>query len=250
MSLSDAAGTGDFDLRGLIDNSLLEWEDHVAAVAIAGGCNWRCPYCHSWRYVTGVADLEPIDPEKLFSLLDRQAGWIDGVVISGGEPTLQPGLAEMARRIKDKGVKVKLHSNGSRPKVLRDLLTKDLLDCLALDYKAPLDERLFAAVGIIQDPAVVEAVRESFDLARNSAVDREYHTTLAPRFIGPEMLGEMAERLKGDGIWFLQQFESGDCLAPEAAGQRRYDGRELDELEKLARERHGRVVMKRGKPTR
>ena len=251
MSVSGSAPEpGGFDLRGLLENSLLEWEDHLAAVAVAGGCNWRCPYCHSWRYVIGLADINPIGIGEMFSLLERQKGWIDGVVISGGEPTLQPGLAEVARRIKDGGVKIKLHTNGSRPWVLRDLLVENLIDCLALDYKAPLDERLFAVAGIAPDPAVLAAVKESFGLIRSSGVDREYHTTLAPSFIGPEALAEMAVSLEGDGTWFLQQFENIDCLAPKTAGQRRYDGGELDDLERLARECHGRVVIKRGKPAR
>ena len=238
-----------FDLRGLLENSLLEWEDRIVAVAIAGGCNWRCPYCHSWRYVTGVADLEPIDPERLFALLERQHGWIDGVVVSGGEPTLQPGLMDLIRRIRDKGVKVKLHSNGSRPEVLRELLSSNVLDCLALDYKAPLDERLFAVAGIDPEAGVIEAVRESFALARQTDIAREYHTTLAPGIINLDVLAEMASSLEGDGVWFLQQFEPGDCLDPKKAGQKRFNGHELDEMELLARERHGRINMKRGKQT-
>lgn len=240
-------GKAAFDMRGLIVNSLLEWEDNLAAVAIAGGCNWRCPYCHSWRYVTGLDALPGRNPEDLFDLLKSQEGWIDGVVFSGGEPTLQPGLEEVIRRVKKTGVKVKLHTNGSRPRVVRSLLDGNLLDCLALDFKAPLDDRLFAAAGVAPDPALLEAVRESFRLAKEAAVDREYHTTLCPRFIDTDVLAEMAAFLDRDGTWFLQQFENGDCLDPDGAGGRRFTGKELDDIERLARERHGKVVMHRGK---
>ncbi len=242
-----AADSNAFDVRGLLENSLLEWENNIVAVAIAGGCNFRCPFCHSWRYVTGLKDIEALGTEKLFEILERQKGWIDGVIVSGGEPTLQPGLVDFVQRIKEQGVKVKLHSNGSRPEVLQTLLESGSLDCLALDYKAPLDARLFPAVGIAEDAAVLAALRQSFAVARNFAVDREYHTTLWPVVISPETLTEMAGFLERDGTWFLQQFENSDCLDPETAGVRRFSSQELDAIETLCRDAHGNIVMKRGK---
>ncbi|MDR1613029.1 MAG: anaerobic ribonucleoside-triphosphate reductase activating protein [Planctomycetota bacterium] len=235
----------DFDLRGLIENSLLEWDDHVAAVAVAGGCDLRCPYCHSWRYVTGLADLGRLDPDDLLRLLARQRGWIDGVVFTGGEPTLQPGLRDLIAKTRDYGVRTKLHTNGTRPAVVGALLDEKLLDCLALDYKAPLDGRLFAASGGKAVPAAV--IRETFALARESGIDREYHTTLAPRFVDRATLGEMAEALEKGGTWFLQQFENGDVLDPALKGTKRYDNDELDALFAVAAAGRGRVVLKRGK---
>lgn len=240
---------GAFDLRGLIDTSLLEWEDHVAAVAIAGGCNLRCPFCHSWRYVTGLADLRPINPDVLFALLERQRGWIDGVVFSGGEPTLQPGLAAMIRRVRQYGPAVKLHSNGSRPEILGNLLREGLLDCLALDCKAPLEtSRFFAAAGVREDARLLDAVRESFRLAATASVGLEYHTTLVPGLVDADALRRMAEDLAPRGVWMLQQFENDDCLSHSLAGSRRYSGDELEALAETAREAWGgRVVLQKGK---
>lgn len=240
------SGDLDFDLRGFIENSLLEWENHVAAVAVAGGCNLRCPFCHSWRYVTGLADLERLDTGVIFDLLERQRGWIDGVVVTGGEPTLQPGLPALLRRIREYEVKTKLHSNGTRPEVLAALLEEGLVDCLALDYKAPADERLLSASGVA-DEGGLEAARRSFALAAASGIDREYHTTLIPKYVSPETLVEMGEALEPGGVWFLQQFENGDCLDSAMAMQARYDGAALDKLEAAARARHSAVIMKRGK---
>lgn len=231
-----------FDLRGLIANSLLEWEGKVSAVAVAGGCNWRCSYCHSWRYVTGVDDLEPIDPERLFALLRENEGWVDGVVFSGGEPTLQPGLAEMMRRTKEMGALVKLHTNGSRPEVIRSLLEEKLLDCLALDYKAPLDGRLALAAGVPLPEAGVAAVRESFSLAAGSGVEREYHTTLCPAFIDSRTLSEMGQALEPEGVWILQPYRPQDCLDSSKSGADTYSPAELEKLEEAARRHHGRVV--------
>lgn len=236
----------DFDLRGFIENSLLEWENHVAAVVIAGGCNLRCPYCHSWRYVTGLDELQRLDLDCVFNLLDRQRGWIDGVVFTGGEPTLQPGLQAMIRRCRDYEVRIKLHTNGTRPDTVKALLDENLLDCLAVDYKAPLDNRFFAAAGIQAGEKTLAAVTETFALAKRYGIDREYHSTLNPAFISPEALTDMAEQLDRDGLWILQQYEPDDCLNPAAAGKNRYSGAELDALEETARRLHPQVQLKRG----
>lgn len=235
-----------FDMRGFIENSLLEWENRLSAVVIAGGCNLRCPYCHSWRYVTGLTDLEKLEPAVLFELLERQRGWIDGVVFTGGEPTLQPGLTELIRRTREYEVAIKLHTNGTRPHVLAGLLDEGLLDCLALDYKAPLDERLLTVSGS-REEGMPDAVKESFRLAASSGLEREYHTTLAPAFITADTFKAMGEGLEPGGLWILQQFENGDCLDPVLAGSVRFTGAELDIFEKTASELHDRVLLKRGK---
>lgn len=235
-----------FDLRGFIENSLLEWENNVSSVVIAGGCNFRCPFCHSWRYVTGLDGLAPLDPRVVFDLLERQRGWIDGVVFTGGEPTLQPGLEDMILRAREYEVRIKLHSNGSRPEVIRKLLEKDLLDCLALDFKAPTDGRLVAAADISEQPEVLEAVRESFRLAAESGIEREYHTTLVPKFIDLPTIGEMAAELEPEGLWILQQYENGDCLNSSLAGKERYDNAMLDAFLAAAKQGHGNAILKRG----
>jgi pyruvate formate lyase activating enzyme len=191
--------------------------------------------------------LEKLNPDVLFSLLERQKGWIDGVVFTGGEPTLQPGLADLIRRARDHGAAVKLHTNGCRPGVVAALLDEGLVDCLALDYKAPLDGRFFDAAGVAPDRAMLEAVRETFRLASGSNADCEYHTTLAPRFIDADSLSVMAERLEPGGLWILQQFENNDCLDQRLAGDKRYGDEELDALEAVAKSRHSRVLMKRGR---
>ncbi len=245
MRLDDGESAG-FDLRGFIGNSLLEWEGHVSAVVIAGGCNLRCPYCHSWRYVTGLDGLERLDPEIVFDLLARQKGWIDGVVFTGGEPTLQPGLAALIRRVRGYGAKVKLHTNGSRPEVVAALLDEGLLDCLALDCKAPPDSRLCAAAGVPADSALPEAVRKTFELARGAGIDREYHTTLHPRFVDREAFTAMSGELDPGGLWILQQYEPDDCLDPAGAGTARYGEADLEMFRTIAAARHPSVLLKKG----
>jgi len=235
------------DLRGFITNSLVEWEGRVAAVVFTAHCNWRCAYCHGWRFVQEPEALKPVGPEEVFALLERQRGWIDGVAVTGGEPTLQPGLAAFLQEIKAFGVEVKLETNGTRPEVIARLLEADLVDCLALDYKAPLDARLVEVSAVGPAVADVEAVRRSFALAAGSGIEREYHTTLCPRFIDLPTLEAMGQALEPGGLWVLQQYEPGDCLDGARAGSLRYDVEELERLEQAARQRHERVLLRRGR---
>lgn len=236
------------DIRGLITNSLVEWEGRVAAVVFTAGCNWRCPYCHGWRFVTEANTLKPFDPQAVFDLLKDQGGWLDGVVISGGEPTLQPGLIDFVRDLKATGTAVKLETNGTGPAVLRQLLDENLLDCVALDYKAPLDERLQKVTCVNESATDVEAVRESYALvAETDEIEREYHTTLCPRHIDEDIIDEMGRALTPGGLWVLQQYEPDDILNAEQAGEERFDVAELEAIERVAVRQYDRVLLRKGR---
>lgn len=237
------------DLRGLIPTSLNEWEGRIAAVVFTAGCNWRCPYCHGWRFVGEPQSLEPIPPSRVYALLERQRGWIDGVAVSGGEPTLQPGLEGFLREIKARGAAVKLETNGSRPEVVERLLSEGLLDCLALDYKAPLDGRLEVLAGVAPWIVNLEGVKQTFALSAEAAIEREYHTTLCPAFVDVATIREMAEALPPGGLWILQQYERGDVLDPQRAGSLRYDTKALEEIEHVAKTYYrGQILLRRGQP--
>ncbi len=233
----------DYDLRGFIENSLLEWENRLSAVLISGGCNLRCPFCHSWRYVTQLELLPPQDQGRVFALLERQRGWIDGVVFTGGEPTLQPGLGDMMRRVREYDVKVKLHTNGTRPEVIAELLSDKLIDCLALDYKAPFTEKDYAAAAGTEERGVLARVKESFRLAAaDNAVEKEYHTTLVPGIISRDGFKKMAAELAPGGVWFLQQYNPRDILNPAAVGAGVYHQQQLAELVQEAENGHRTVL--------
>lgn len=233
------------EIRGFLPNSLNEWQGRIAAVLWLPGCNWRCAYCHGWRFVTGAAELAPIPAAEVFATLDEQAGWIDGVVISGGEPTLQPALPALLEALRERALAVKLHSNGSRPAVLAQLLDAGRLAAVALDYKAPLpSEALRACAGPPADPA---AVAESLRLAAAAGVELELHTTLCPAFLEWEavrrMAAELAERAPG-ARWIWQQYNPEDVLDPERAGRRQYDPATIEATAAELRGTHGSIEVR------
>lgn len=239
--------SGAFELKGFLPVSFNEWENRISAVVFTPRCNWRCPYCHGWKLVTEPETLKTVTRDDVFEHLNRQTGWIDGVVVSGGEPTLQPGLADFIREVKALGFQVKLETNGTHPEVIEPLLAENLLDCLCMDYKGPLDERLERVTGVNEEASMLASVRRSYELAAASGIEREYHTTLCPSFITAEVLAEMGDMLEPGGTWFLQQYETEDCLNLAEAGETRFTLEELNGLEKIARARHGSVIVKRGK---
>ena len=210
-------------IRGLVPNSMNEWHGRLAAAVFLQGCNWRCPFCHGWRFVTEPDSLPPIPVDALDDLLSGEAGWIDGVVVSGGEPTLQPHLENLVRLIRRHGAAVKLHTNGSRPDVVRGLLERNLLECLALDFKAPLTaERLTRSAGTQVD---LEAVRQSVRLGPTHGVECEFHTTLCPACLDLDDLRAMAETLRTEAPqarWIWQQYNPGDVLDPGRAGETQF----------------------------
>lgn len=239
--------TDTIDIRGFLPNSLNEWEGHITAVVFTARCNWRCPYCHGWRLVTEPDALPRIDPEEIFATLEKQRKWIDGVAITGGEPTLQPGLVEFIRDLHDMEMPVKLETNGTHPEVIEQLLNENLLACLCMDYKAPLDDRLAKVTCVTEDATAIEKVKKSFALAAASGIEREYHTTLCPAFIDETVIEEMARALEPGGLWILQQYETDEVLDVNAAGTERFDVDTLKSLEAIAKRHHKRVLLRSGK---
>lgn len=246
---ADGAGVA-MDIRGLLKSSFNEWEGRISAVVFTARCNWRCPYCHGAELVENPQALPRIEPGEVFAFLRSRAGWCDGVAITGGEPTLQPGLPDFIRELK-KILPVKLETNGTHPEVIAALLAENLLDCLCLDYKAPLDARLVELVSVSPQATAIERVKESYELARAAAgrIEVEFHTTLCPAYLDAATLREMGAALACPGaLWVLQQYETeARMLDRQAAGARRFSTEELDGLEAAAREVHPRVLMRRGK---
>jgi pyruvate formate lyase activating enzyme len=182
-------------------------------VLFLGGCNLDCGYCHNRQLIAGDAAPAPaITPEALEHFLAERRDFLDGIVVTGGEPTLSPGLPELLRRIKSFGYKVKLDTNGSRPEVLEALLHTGLVDFLAIDVKAPLaDPALYAEVCGLPESrgaALVASVRRSLELARRWADggdDREYElrTTCCPE-LGEADLELIGRDLAGHRAWAWQ----------------------------------------------
>lgn len=233
-------------IKGFVETSLIEWEGMLVSILFLPGCNYRCSYCHSPHLVYSSEDMETIPTEVVMESLRRRKGWIDGVVVSGGEPTLQKGLKELIKRLKALGVKVKLDTNGSNPDVLEELLEEGLLDCIAMDVKAPLREEEYSrATG---GPCNVEALKRSIHLILQSGVEHEFRTTVCPGFLAEEAVREIARDILGTKKYVLQSFRPNNCLDPSMLEVKPYPAERLKKFKEIVKSYLGHCFI-RGEPS-
>jgi len=199
-------------IRGFLPNTLIDWPGKLAAELFLGGCNLRCPYCHAAYLIEDHPEAETFSLASILTHLGQEAGWLDGVVISGGEPTIHPQLPGLCRRFQEAGLLVKLDTNGTHPEMLEALLSQGLVACVAMDVKAPLDERYQRATGRAE--LDVESVRGSIEVLRDWGGDYELRTTVCPAVLSAEDVVKLAADLVGAPGLVLQQFHPGHCLDP------------------------------------
>ena len=135
---------------GLQKLTLLDYPGHTACTVFTGGCNYRCPFCHNAELVLRSGEQPGIPEEEFFALLDKRKGLLDGVAVTGGEPTLQPDLPDFLRRVREKGYDVKLDTNGTRPEVLKALVREGLVQYAAMDVKN--SPARYAETAGVEDP--------------------------------------------------------------------------------------------------
>lgn len=185
--------------------SLIDYPDRIAATLFTAGCNFRCPFCHNPELVLPslVAETGVTLDEAFFDDLKDRRGFLDAVVISGGEPAVQPDLLPVLRRIKELGYLVKLDTNGTRPDLIQEILEKGLADYIAMDIKGPPDayDRMS---GVRADFATIQ---RSVSLIRRVAPQYEFRTTVAPGLSATNLLS-IGSWLKGSCAYWLQLFRA------------------------------------------
>ena len=199
---------------GLQKLTLLDYPGRVACTLFTRGCNFRCPFCHNASLVVRAEEQRPYTNEEILSFLKKRQGILDGVCITGGEPTLMRELPEFIGEIKSLGYSVKLDTNGTRPRVLERLVNEDLVDYVAMDIKNS-PEKYAYTVGLPENYDLTP-IMESKNILMEGKVDFEFRTTVAKPFHSEEDFLKIGEWLKGDEKYFLQQFkDSGDIIGQE-----------------------------------
>ena len=200
-------------LGGLQKLTLLDFPGMVACTVFTVGCNFRCPFCHNAALVSRVGEDEGLSEDKFFAFLKKRQGILDGVCVSGGEPTLQPDLGEFIAKIKAMGFKVKLDTNGSFPDRLEALLKEGNIDFVTMDLKNTL-ERYGETIGI-EDFDTKDIVK-SIQLIKDSGVAHEFRTTVVSPLHRLDELDSVAKLIEGAPAYYLQNFvDSGDLVRGE-----------------------------------
>lgn len=215
-------------IMGLQKLTLLDFPGRTACTVFTAGCNFRCPFCHNASLVTHIEENPSCSEEEFFKFLKKRQGILDGVCITGGEPTLQPDLEEFIIKIKDLGYEVKLDTNGYNPKVLENLIAKGLLNYVAMDIKNS-PSSYGKTVGIEQFN--LAPIEESINILKNSGVDYEFRTTVVKELHTPQDIVAIGKWISGAKKYFLQSFvDSGDLIKDGLHG---YDKKEMEKLVKL-----------------
>lgn len=213
---------------GLQKTTLLDFPGHVAATIFTGGCNFRCPFCHNSDLLAPetLPAESHFSEEEVFTFLKKRRNVLDGVCLTGGEPTLQPDLPDFIRRVRSLGLLVKLDTNGSRPEVLRSLLAKNLLDYVAMDIKSS-PERYSLVSGLeVRFPDIDESVR----LLQKAPIPYEFRTTVVRELHREEDFPAIGEWLTGARAYFLQSYRDS-----ERVRERRFSSYRKEELERFRR---------------
>ena len=189
-------------IGGFQKNSLIDFPETIACVVFTQGCNFKCPYCHNPDLVAGPRNGSgrSFDPAGIFQFLERRKGMLEGVVITGGEPTLQKDLVDFCRTVKAIGYRLKMDTNGTRPSMMADLLGEGLIDYVAMDIKTRPDDYPM----VWPDSPDTGAIRRSIDLIMSQAPDYEFRTTCAKPFVSIEKIHEMGGLIQGAKQYILQ----------------------------------------------
>jgi len=182
-------------VKGFLETSLLDWPGKLTAVLFLPGCNFRCPYCHNHPLVIHPEGFESIRLDHILRRLKGLKGWVDGVCVTGGEPTLNPNLPLLLERIKAEGWATKVDTNGAFPDRIRELTERNLVDCVAMDIKAPLDSRPYSQCAGV--PVDISAIRQSVAILTHGGIDYTFRMTVVPTLLTEEQIYEAALQLVG-----------------------------------------------------
>ena len=197
-------------IGGFLPLSLCDYPGHVAAVVFTRGCNFRCPFCHNGHLLEDAPVPDDLTESDVLARLANRSARLQGVVITGGEPTLQPGLAGFLRRLRPLGLLIKLDTNGSRPAVIEALLAERLIDAIAMDLKAPWAKyRELAGVA-----CEVEALRRSVALIANSGLPHQFRTTRVTPLLSDADCAEIARQVPAGSPHVFQTFQPAQALDP------------------------------------
>lgn len=197
-------------IYGMEKLSLVDYDGKIATTLFMGNCNYRCAFCHNSPLVLDYKNLPCMEEEEIFSYLKKRQGVLEGVCITGGEPTLEKDLANFIEKIKNLGYSVKLDTNGTNPKMVKSLVQNGLIDYLAMDIKN--DRESYAKI-IGFDSYDTKNVEETVEFLLNGDFPYEFRTTLIKQFHTAENITKIGGWIKGANKYFLQKFKDSDsCI--------------------------------------
>jgi pyruvate formate lyase activating enzyme len=225
------------EIKGIEKFSSRDFPGHISSTVFLGGCTFRCPYCHNSELVLRPETIPSMDADFFLSYLDGRKGWLEAICFTGGEPLLHEDLEDLVRVVRERGLLVKLDTNGSFPARLEGLLAAGLLDWVAMDVKAPLERYR----EVTRSNVDLERVVRSADLLRNSGIRHTFRTTVVPGLVGKEDVVKIGEWLNGAAHYLIQQFVPLTTIDPAYLAVKPFSRAELEEIVAAAKPYYGDV---------
>ncbi len=219
------------EIKGIQKTSMIDYPGKMSAVIFVPKCTFRCCFCYNVDLVTGWEKLDTIDEREILNFLKGRKKWLDGVVITGGEPTGHKGLPGFLRKVKGLGYAVKVDTNGSNPYMLEDLIKEGLVDYIAMDIKGP-KERYDEICRVKVNMKLIEM---SIERIRNSGLGYEFRTTAAPGIITKDDITKIGEWIKGAKRYYIQQFFPRRTLDGKLQNSKPYKPEELEKMAEAAK---------------
>jgi len=213
------------EIGGFQKFSLIDYPNHLSAIVFTRGCNMRCGYCHNPELVDHNYFSKRFSDSRILSFLEKRKNQLDGLVVTGGEPTIQADILDFLKKVKEMGYEIKLDTNGSRPDVLEELIALKAVDYFAMDIKAP-DFLYRQIAGVNIDTSLI---KKSIDIIRGSGRLYEFRTTIVAGQLTQEDIMEIGRLIKGADRYILQSFiASKKLLDKDFFNQKGYDRAELE----------------------
>lgn len=227
-------------IGGLQKSSLIDYPEKLSAIIFTQGCNFRCPYCHNPELISLSDANNNLSASDILNFLKTRIGKLDGVVITGGEPTLQKDLPEFIKEIKGLGFTIKLDTNGTNPAMLDLLVNDGLIDYVAMDIKSSIDNYS----KVVCNQVCTENILKSIDILKNSSIGFEFRTTVVKSQLSFSDFEKIGELIEGAQKYYLQKFVPTKALDESFISESTYTDEEFVEivkiLEKYVREVHVR----------
>ncbi len=217
-------------ILGIQKTTLIDFPGKIACTIFLGGCNFRCGYCYNRDLVFGNPNLQSQSIEDFAAFLDTRKGILEGVCVTGGEPTLYPSLEKLLRMIKEKGFLVKLDTNGTNPLILSQLIEKKLIDYVAMDVKAAY-EHYETVIGVKRS---LEQIKQSVEMLKNSKINYEFRTTVIPQIHTAAEMNLIGNWIRGAQKYYIQNFRKAPtCIDPKFSEWPSFSLEELQNLKKI-----------------
>lgn len=216
------------NIGGLQQFSMIDYPGKLAAIVFTLGCNFRCGYCHNPELVIPEKFNPSLAEDEILKFLKTRIGKLDAVSITGGEPTLHIDLPQFMKKIKDLGFLVKLDTNGTNLKMLKEIIDSKLVDYLAMDIKAPLEKY----EEVINHSVDLDSIQKSIKLIMDSGLDYEFRTTIVKSQLSKQDLRDIGKLIRGAQIYYLQKFVPSKANDEKFLKEKTYSDQEFEEIKK------------------